>query len=148
MDGTVDEGILLYKGQEKRKVWKMELYSINRRDLSKNVGNKGSYPFSFKCQRIRKALIFCFGRIFDQYIVFSNRPLLDNSFAISPVSHSKLQRCDLVATGRRPWNNFALHKLTGHLFVKWQKLKEKESVLRARKKINSLEYPRQKTVTG
>ena len=65
----------------------MELYGINRGELSKNVGNKGTCPFTFRGQRIREKLIFCFGRIFDQYNVFI-RPLLDNTFAISPVSHS------------------------------------------------------------
>ena len=70
MDGTVSECILLHKGQEKRKVWKMELYGINRQELPKNVGNKGTCPFTFKGQWIRKALISCFGRMFDQYVFF------------------------------------------------------------------------------
>ena len=63
----------------------MELYGIDSQELPKNVGNKGTCPFTFKGQWIRKALISRFGRMFDQY-VFSIRPLLDNTSAISPVS--------------------------------------------------------------
>ena len=69
-----------------------KLYGINRRELPKNVGNKGTCPFTFKGQRIRETLIFCFGRIFDKYnvclFVFLIRPSLDNTFTSSPVSHS------------------------------------------------------------
>ena len=100
MDGTVNEGIVLHKGQEKRKVWKMALYGINKGELSKNVGNKGTCPFTFNGQRIRKALISCFGMMLDQYI-FSIRLLLDNTSAISPVCHSV--NCNVVTWLLQNW---------------------------------------------
>ena len=48
----------------------MELYGIDSQELPKNVGNKGTCPFTFKGQWIRIALISRFGRMFDQYVFF------------------------------------------------------------------------------
>ena len=56
------------------------------------------------------------------------------------LSLTQLQCCDLASTGLRPWVNFALYKLTGHLFVTWQKLKKRKVYNAREKKINSLEY--------
>ena len=56
--------------------------------------------------------------------------LIGQHFCYFSCLSSELQCCDLVATGLRPWVNFALRKLTGHLFVTWKKRKKgKESVL-------------------
>ena len=75
MEGTVNEGILLDKGQEKRKtLWYQQM--------------KGICPCTFRGRQIRETLIFSLERIFDKCNFFFIRPLLDNTFAISPVSHS------------------------------------------------------------
>ena len=129
-----------------------KLYGINRWELSKNAGNKGTCPFTFKGQRIRETLIFCFGRIFDKYyvcfcfcfFVFFMRPLLGNTFTTSPISHAV--SCNVVTWLLRDWGlfwaNFALHKLAEQLFVTWQNLRKKvkgKCTMRE-KKSNSLEH--------
>ena len=136
------------KGKKRRK-----LYGINRWELSKNAGNKGTCPFTFKGQRIRETLIFCFGRIFDKCYVcfcfcfcfFFMRPLLGNTFTTSPISHAV--SCNVVTWLLRDWGlfwaNFALHKLTEQLFVTWQNLrkKSKRKVYYAREKKQQFGIP-------
>ena len=133
MDGTVNEGILLHKGQEKRKtLWYQQM--------------KGICPFTFRGQRIRETFIFSLERIFDKYVfsVFFYQTLIGHPYFcyFSCLSLIQVQCCDLVATGLRPWVNFALHKLTGRLFLTWQKRKKGKGKCTGHKRIKSNKQPR------
>ena len=128
MDGTVNEGILLHKRQEKRKpLWYQQM--------------RGICPCTFKGQRKRETFIFSLERIFDKYFLFIYfyQTLIGQPYFcyFSSLSLSQLQCCDLVATGLRPWVNFTLRKLTGHLFVTWQKRKKGKGKYTGHKRIKS-----------
>ena len=108
-----------------------KLYDINRW--------RGICPCTFRGQRIRETFIFSLERIFDKYNVFFYQTLKGHPYFcyFSCLSLIQLQCCDLVATGLRPWVNFALHKLTGRLFVTWQKRKKGKGKCTGHKRIKS-----------
>jgi len=65
MDGTVNEGILRYKGQEKRKTLRYQ--QMRTFEECWEQGNMSIYVYG---RTDKRNIDFCFGRIFDKYNVF------------------------------------------------------------------------------